>query len=232
VLKSNAYKIISVEKYMFHLTHMYVAYQIAKLNPTPELLFGSIIPDISEVSRDYLSVKEYNGNLPIWARKLKHSDLRIGALSHHGVDLVSHGDIDYSVMTYENDVDSLDSEGDGVSFTWFDARFPKLRNTRNHTGPEYFMELYVTKTYPYVFDLYDIAVKKTNMSAVAVDLAQALDKDSERILDILYKWIEFTKKINFVTKTTKSLSGPQQDRAKNLETCIAIARREVEKGSA
>jgi hypothetical protein len=217
---------------MFHLTHIYVANKIAKSTPTAELFFGSTIPDISEVSRDYLSVKEYNGNLPIWARKLKRSDLKIGALSHHGVDLVSHGNIDYSVMADGNDVDSLDGEGDGVSFTWFDSRFPKLRSTRNHTGPEYFMELYVTKTYPYVFDLYERAIKETDMSAVAIDLAQALDKDSERILDILHKWIAFTQKINFITKTTKSLSGPQQDRAKNLETCIAMAKREVENGTA
>lgn len=198
---------------MFPLTHIYVAEKV--LGKNPMMLFGAILLDLPLVAKNYLLWKNFRGRQK-WYCKLKNSDLKKGILSHAAVDYISHGKLNKN-----------ETDGTGYSFKYFKGRFPELRGMAWHKAPEWFLELYVAKKYPYVFDLFENAVKCADLIEVSEDISQALGKNKIKLCCLLDKYITRMREINFITKRFSSTGNPGQGRKECLQACIAAARKAI-----
>jgi len=198
---------------MFQLTHIYVAEKVLGKNPT--MLLGSTLLDLPLVAENYLNWTTFTGRQK-WHYNLKNPDLRKGILSHVAVDYISHGKLNKN-----------ETDGTGYSFRWFEGRFPELRGMKWHSAPEWFLELYVAKEYPYVFDLFENAVKYADLIGISEDISQALGKNKTKMNHILDEYIARMCEINYATKMFSSTGNPGQGRKECLQACIAAARKAI-----
>ncbi len=182
---------------MFPLTHIYVAKKTAGENPAT--LLGAILPDMSIVANGYLDIEEFENGM--WMDKIKDPDLKSGLLSHLNVDNACHS---------------------GLAKLNVNEFPPKFNNFRRHILPEYFVELYVAKISPDVFDLFNYATS-ADITAISEDIAQATEKDANKIQDNIRKYAVLGHMLNSVTKGF-ALFARNHRKVKLLEECIGASK--------
>lgn len=199
---------------MYPLTHIHITANSAGNHPL--VLFASMLPDMPIIT-DYVSWENFRGIQP-WHKSIKNRDLKVGLVMHSAADAVSHGILDNPA-----------SKQEGYVIKWISKRFPKLSyGGVAHHMAEVFLELYVAKQYPYVFDLLaksiNFASRPEIATIIAAELSNGLKKDYGRIHKLISKYILTLYGLSKMARAFSRFGNPEQGREECLREAIAACR--------
>lgn len=171
---------------MHSLAHILIGVKALEIE-TPNFIFACAAPDMPTfLPNKNNGLTYYETHNAKASTKLKNKDLALGFAAHYAVDAICHNRGAYD-----------------KGFSYY-----------MHNVPEYLYELWIAKTNPEIFDL---AAKMyfINVDEVALDIAEAFQKDVNSTKLLVNKWHTLVKTINTTTKILKNLVPKADNRFTN-----------------